>query len=280
MYGSLTAGDSARRAMLNELPHAETDILLQRALIADSHGVLDGPGQRRGVGKGLFGRRAPDVRDGQAGHHVVTGERNGLHGHPQLLRHREQPFGVDGLHVPMLVSADCHRPHRWRWRLPRPRARAQPRRLVADHRQRCSLDVGHQPVDLDRVGQVVEEENQRPQAREQQHDRDGHGKLRVGATRLGPRRRHHGVKAGGRVGEGGHDHRQAHLVGPVAQEVAQHPRRVLSRGHLQRNQGEPEDQGDDRDYRAGDPDQQRPGVLRAALEQQVMQGRTGAYPHP
>ena len=165
-------------------------------------------------------------------------------------------------------------------RAPRPAGtRAQAGRLLVHDLDRGALDACHQPVDLDRMRQVIEEEDQRPQAHEKQHDRNGDGKLRIG-DRTPLRRLPHRVQPSRRVGKGSDHHRQEQLIGPVPQEVAQHARRVLGRGQLEGNQGEPEDQRDDRDDRTRDPDQQRPGVAHSSLEQQTVQGRMDTHLHP
>jgi hypothetical protein len=76
------------------------------------------------------------------------------------------------------------------------------------------------------------------------------------------------VQSGRAVSEGRHERTEHDLVRPVPQEVAQQPRRELGRGQLQRHHGQAEQQRDDRDHRAGDPEEQRPRVIRGALEGQ------------
>jgi hypothetical protein len=73
------------------------------------------------------------------------------------------------------------------------------------------------------MGQVIEKEDQRPKAGEQQHDGKGDGKLRIGICAPLPRLAHR-VQPSRRIGKGGDHHRQEQLVGPVPQEVAEHPR--------------------------------------------------------
>ena len=114
---------------------------------------------------------------------------------------------------------------------------------------------------------MVGEEHQQAQAGEQQHDRaadrePGEG---GGAVAAGDADR---VQPGRAVGEGRHERAEHDLVRPVPQEVAQQPRRELGGGQLQRHHGQAEQQRDDGDHRAGDPEQQRPRVIRRSLERQ------------
>ena len=81
-------------------------------------------------------------------------------------------------------------------------------------------------------------------------------------------------QAGRAVDERRDEDAQHDLVRPVAQEVAQQPGRELRRRQLQRHHGQAEQQRDDRHHRAGDRDQQGPGVVRRALERQPRRHRS------
>ena len=61
--GIVDRGRKRPQRDVNELPHAEADVLLQGALITDPDAVLNGGGQRRWVGRLLLKGGAPGVRD-------------------------------------------------------------------------------------------------------------------------------------------------------------------------------------------------------------------------
>jgi hypothetical protein len=125
---------------------------------------------------------------------------------------------------------------------------------VVDHRDGLALDLAHDGVDLDRVGQVVDEVDQHPDAGQGQRPGDGQaGDERFLAGALDPDR----VEPGGRVGEGAHEDAQHQLGAPVAHEVAQQARRVLVGGDLEGDDGQGEHQAGDRDHGRRDHDQQR-----------------------
>jgi hypothetical protein len=117
------------------------------------------------------------------------------------------------------------------------------------------------------VRQVIGEEDEQRQAEEHQRDGHRHREPRelVAAHTAGDA---HGEQAAGAVGERADQHAQHDLVRPVAQEVAQQPGRELRGRQLQRHDGEAEHDGDDRDHGPTDPAQQRPRVVRGALEGQ------------
>jgi hypothetical protein len=112
------------------------------------------------------------------------------------------------------------------------------------------------------------------QTEEQATDRPGYGE--AGKIR-GPftRRNAHGVQARHRIGERAHEDAENQLIGPVPQEVPQYARRELGRGELQCDDGEAEHQGDDRDRRSGNPDEQRARIVGRSLEHQPVQRRAG-----
>lgn len=112
-------GKRAQRDV-DELPHAEPDVLLQRPLVADHDGVLDGARQCGRVGRRLLEGGTPRVRDRAPGHDVLAHQGSDQHGHLELLGQREQPFGMDGLHVTMPAGGDRHCPYRRRRRRARP----------------------------------------------------------------------------------------------------------------------------------------------------------------
>ena len=127
-------------------------------------------------------------------------------------------------------------------------------RQVSDHDGRVLLYDVDDRVELDRVGQVVDEKDEKAEAREEQQDCAGDREPRklLDAAAAGyadcvkPRRT---------VGEGRDEHAEHDLVVPVAEEVAQQPGGVLAGRDLQRYDGKTEHDGHDRDHRAGRPDE-------------------------
>ena len=95
-----------------------------------------------------------------------------------------------------------------------------------------------------------------------------------------PGREADGEQPGRAVDEGGDEDAEHDLGRPVAEEVAQQPGRELGRGQLQRDDGQAEHQGDDRDDGAADRDQQRAGVVGRALEGEPVQRRARADLRP
>jgi hypothetical protein len=107
---------------------------------------------------------------------------------------------------------------------------------VVDHRPDLPFHLAHDGVDLDRVGQVLDEVDEHPDAGQGPRPRDGQ------------------------------------LGAPVAHEVAQQPGQVLAGGDLQGDDGQGEHQAGDRDHGRRDHDQQGAGVLGRALEGQPERG--------
>jgi hypothetical protein len=110
-----------------------------------------------------------------------------------------------------------------------------------------ALDLAHDGVDLDGMGQVVDEVDEHAHAgqRERQGPRDGeagHEGLLAGALDAD------GVQPGGAVGEGADEDAEYELGAAVAHEVPQQPRGVLAGGDLQGDDGEGEHQPGDRDH--------------------------------
>lgn len=149
---------------------------------------------------------------GQPDDHILVG------GRP------DQRLGLDGLDV----AGAAGRQHRGRGRrVGAAPLRCQVARLlgveVIDDPASLPLDLAHDGVDLDRVGEMVDEVDEHPDAGQPQQQRPGHGQAgheRLPAGALDP----HGVQPGRGVGEGSYEHAQHDLGATVTHEVAQQPR--------------------------------------------------------
>jgi len=134
---------------------------------------------------------------------------------------------------------------------------------------RLRTDVGDDRCRADDVGDVIDVADKQPDAGE--HEREGHSHrdprdeppLTAGSQ---DRPLHHQ-----RVHERRHENAQGHLDGPVAQEHPQHPRRELTAGELQHDDGDREHQAGERDHRGDDGGQKaarpagRPGIQKHAM---------------
>lgn len=166
---------------------------------------------------------------------VLTNHPGHCHHHIQFTGCAQQRLGMDGLDVAGPRCGQGTGPlGRLRRRLC---AQAHARQIAVDDLERPVLDPAHDLVDLDRVGQVMDEEHQHQQAEEEQHQGDGDSQPRVlvGAP---PGRQPDCVETGRAVGERRHEDAQHDLVDPVPQEVPEQPRRELRRRELQGHDGE------------------------------------------
>jgi hypothetical protein len=98
------------------------------------------------------------------------------------------------------------------------------------------LDIEHHLVDLDRVSEVVDEEDEHDHAHEEQQERAADRQPWIVRRALAARDPD-GVQPCRAVGEGGDEAAQGQLVDQVAQEVAQQARAELSRGQLECHDG-------------------------------------------
>ncbi|HEX5304200.1 MAG TPA: hypothetical protein VFW50_45125 [Streptosporangiaceae bacterium] len=247
---------------VDELPDPERGVLLQGPLEPDPDRAVQGPGEGPRIRGGIAGRRRPDPGQGRARYHVFADPEPQAQGQTVPGGRRQQHSRPHRLHISRARGRDRHGPGRCLRRL-----LAAGQQAVLDHREGVALDRFHDRVHLYRVQQVVGEEHQQPQAGEQQHDRAADREAREGGGAVAARDTD-GIEPGRAVGEGRHERAEHDLVRPVPQEVAQQPRRELGRGQLQRHHGQAEQQRDDGDHRPGDPEQQRPRVIRGSLEGQ------------
>ena len=119
----------------------------------------------------------------------------------------------------------------------------RPTRLV-----RHRLDDGHHP---DRVGDVVDEVHERQHRHQDQDGCDGDG-VTGDEGRLVGRGPADRLQDDQRVHEGPHEDAQGHLGAPVAQERAEHARRELAAGELERHDRDREDQPGEAEHRGRD----------------------------
>ena len=260
VYGSLTAGDSALQAVSTSCRMPNPEILLKGSLEAEVDGgrhdagdVLAGGERARRVGRPEMGHRRPR-------HDVVAQPRHERDGDALLLHVPQEMAGSQGLQVAGPECRDRHgmvRPDRSRLFGALAGAGDRPQRPVRRDRE--------DRVDLERVGQMVGERDDRRDAdEEQQH----------GATHRQPgepvdptaRAEPDGVEPGRRIREGADEHREDPLGHAVAQEVADQPRRELRRGELQRDHRQAEHRGDDTDHGGRDHGQQGARVVGRPLE--------------
>jgi hypothetical protein len=227
---------------------------------------LDGPVERRGVRSRVGAGRRPHPAEGGAGDDVLPDPGPQTDGHAVLGGDRQQELRMDGLHVAGLTGdqGDCP------LRRSRGDAADGGNRLGGEHPSGVVDDALVDRVDLDRVHQVVGEEHDHTQAGEQQQDRAAD---RQPGELLGPlaRGQPDGEQPRSAVDEGGDEHAEHDLGGAVPQEVPQQPGREGGRRQLQGDDREAEDEGDHRDHRAADGDQQRAGVVGGALEREPVE---------
>jgi hypothetical protein len=240
-------GDSALTGDVGDLHEPELHVLLGRALGPEHERLADRP--RRRVG----GVRRPHRGE------RLSGEREG----PDVELHADRhgagaaavPDPPEGRRVDGLQVAGLGGPHDRR-RVGGGRRRPGPGRRVGttDALREERLDLGERAPRLavqehrrlDRLRRVVDEHDQRPDAHQQQHERDGHAHLRH--ERLGPaRRRVDRAEDEERVGERADEDAEHHLVHPVRHEAAQEAGGELAAGELQRDDGHGEHRAGDRD---------------------------------
>jgi hypothetical protein len=215
-------------------------------------------------------RVLPHLHERGAGDDVLADHARDRHGHASGGRGGDQSLGMDGLQIAGAVRRDLDCPLGWRraWL----GGHADRRQVAVDDLERGALDLAHDLVDLDRVGQMMHEEHQQQQADEEQQQCDGDRESRV---LVGPFAGLHPdrVEARAAVDEGRHEDAQHELVDPVTQEVAEQPGGELGRSELEGHHGKTEHQRDHGGHRAGDRDQQGPGVVSGALEQKAVPPR-------
>jgi len=235
-------------------------------------------GSTRSIG-GVEPSRAQTRASGVPGTDVVAPRGPEHDDQVQLGGQARERSGVDGLHVPGPLHAHDRRPGRRLGQRPDHLLRAEGLEVPGgDRLEGSALGLRHDVVHLDRVRDVVDEVDERADAREGQDQRHGDRELRhEGLSGVLPATDR--VQPGERVGERAHEDRQDGLVAPVPQEVAQEPGRVLGRGDLEGDDREREHRPGDRDHRGRDHDQELPRLRRAAPEGPAGEERAGFELH-
>ncbi len=269
---------------VGQLADAELHVLLPRPVEPEDERRPDGIGQLRPpVAVTTQAARGPDSRQRGAGQDELADE--GLHPYKQivLLGYGKEHVGVDGLQVAAPAGADDAA---GRARRPRPACRQRGRVAAGgitfvDQFQSVVGHVADGDRDLDQAGNMVDVVDHYPDADQRQADGDGNrdgGDERLDPLVLRPRadRAQHEQ----RVGEGAEEDAEDVLGAFVAGEGAQHSRRELGHGDLQRHHRHGEDDGDDANHGAGDGEERPARHVRVAGQRPAGAGARPRPQHP